>query len=400
MMGQFHLLFSIATAGWLLGWGRGIPVGLDKSGTRLRTRQEGGASPTECGFDGNPDFYGLGIRLGIYLQWIASFLANLFLKRAVAGSLETNSIFLLAVFIALAESSRTSMVQSAEVLVLLHLCFGFILSVLTVWGHRTRSSGGGSGDDPPPRSLLGSVARLALIAMISAYGAWFWWRGLDTLSSGSPECPVYTFILSKQDAFGPLKVFYRIQSFIVLIVYGFLFLREVFLLVGFFFISTSGGAITAAVSLWLSGTHTQREESEDEKMSRRTDQFLDATPLFVKRWFAITSVFFWSGANRELSVGMGRPTVEEAFRYVDIFIFLGRSAVQILCLALFRWSPPIGFPPLLSVIYSGYRRNVDLLKRKTKHAPRPETPSMRRMFGVGKKWISSPCPRFVGCISN
>lgn len=44
------------------------------------------SSPEQCsdrytdrGFVGNPDFYGLGIRIGIYLQWLGSLMANAFL---------------------------------------------------------------------------------------------------------------------------------------------------------------------------------------------------------------------------------------------------------------------------------------------------------------------------------
>jgi hypothetical protein len=34
---------------------------------------------TEDGFEGDPDFYGLGIRVGLYIQWFASIVANVFL---------------------------------------------------------------------------------------------------------------------------------------------------------------------------------------------------------------------------------------------------------------------------------------------------------------------------------
>lgn len=56
---------------------------------------------SSCGFEGNPDFYGLGIRVGIYLQWITAYLANHFLQEATDSSLETNTIFLVALFVAM-----------------------------------------------------------------------------------------------------------------------------------------------------------------------------------------------------------------------------------------------------------------------------------------------------------
>lgn len=55
-----------------------------------------------CGeVEGSPDFYGLGNRTGIYLQWLSSFLANLLLPEAIDSNLDTNTIFLLVLFFAM-----------------------------------------------------------------------------------------------------------------------------------------------------------------------------------------------------------------------------------------------------------------------------------------------------------
>lgn len=91
------------------------------------------ASDASCSIDRNPDFYGLGIRLGIYLQWITAIGANLFSEPSIDGNLETNTIFLLAVFIAIVITTAEKTVQSAELLVLLQIGFGFTFSVLTIW---------------------------------------------------------------------------------------------------------------------------------------------------------------------------------------------------------------------------------------------------------------------------
>ena len=34
------------------------------------------AVPPECAFDGNTDLYGLGVRLGVYGQWIATLITT------------------------------------------------------------------------------------------------------------------------------------------------------------------------------------------------------------------------------------------------------------------------------------------------------------------------------------
>lgn len=42
-----------------------------------------------CGFEGNPDLYGLGIRLGIYFQLFSSFLANHYHGDIMKNALDT-----------------------------------------------------------------------------------------------------------------------------------------------------------------------------------------------------------------------------------------------------------------------------------------------------------------------
>src|SRR4051812_25170410 len=60
------------------------------------------ASPSKCsGFEGNPDLYGLGIRVGVYLQWFSGIIAHSFHADSVPDLLGTNTIFLMALFTAL-----------------------------------------------------------------------------------------------------------------------------------------------------------------------------------------------------------------------------------------------------------------------------------------------------------
>ena len=99
----------------------------------------GSFPPPACsGFAGNSDFYGLGIRIGIYLQWISSLLTNVLLPRGISDSLDTNSIFLFAVFVAVANATSLSQegFHLVEIFVMLQLCFGYLLSVLSVSGLR------------------------------------------------------------------------------------------------------------------------------------------------------------------------------------------------------------------------------------------------------------------------
>ena len=95
-------------------------------------------SPDVCaGIAGNSDLYGLGIRVGIYLQWVSSLLTNVFLPHRASDSLDANSIFLFAIFIAIVRSTATSGgLNAVEAFIMLQLCFGYLLSVLSVSGLR------------------------------------------------------------------------------------------------------------------------------------------------------------------------------------------------------------------------------------------------------------------------
>jgi hypothetical protein len=107
-----------------------LPVSLEKIlPVPLVTRQD---FPS-CAIEGNSDFYGLGIRIGIYLQWVTALLANWSSTGAISGNLETNTVFLLAVLVAIIVSTVQEDVQSAELIVLLQLAFGFVFSILSIW---------------------------------------------------------------------------------------------------------------------------------------------------------------------------------------------------------------------------------------------------------------------------
>ena len=83
-----------------------------------------------CGFAGNSDIYGLGIRLGVYFQWVASMLSKRYLTASspelLRELLDANTIFSLSIFIATALLTTGSLgtVHGAEILIMLHIYFG------------------------------------------------------------------------------------------------------------------------------------------------------------------------------------------------------------------------------------------------------------------------------------
>lgn len=80
------------------------------------------------GFLGNPDFYGLGIRLGIYFQWIAQFLANCFLSTEWKSILGASIVFALALTVAvLLLTFEHECTFTAEIIVILFIFWGGFL---------------------------------------------------------------------------------------------------------------------------------------------------------------------------------------------------------------------------------------------------------------------------------
>ncbi|KAF7507039.1 hypothetical protein GJ744_010967 [Endocarpon pusillum] len=119
------------------------------------------------GFTGNSDVYGLGIRLGIYLQWLASLIANPLLEReraTMAGSYLTFSLALAIAVLLLAFQHDCAF--TSEIIIVLTIFWGGTLLVMV-----------------PFVQLLADIATtglgLALIPLILSMlpvSAWFWLR--------------------------------------------------------------------------------------------------------------------------------------------------------------------------------------------------------------------------------
>ena len=157
-----------------------------------------------CPITGNVDFYGSGVRIGICTVilltveslpptdisgpdtvWLSSWLANNFLPEEIIGTLETNSIFLLALFATVFSFSiQSDAIRVIDVIVIHQLCVGFLFSVISLWGYRTMYY---KTEGPGGRRHFGGISthlRLLLMTMVTAYGVWFW---IDGVAGGLPE---------------------------------------------------------------------------------------------------------------------------------------------------------------------------------------------------------------------
>ncbi|KAK0652682.1 hypothetical protein B0T16DRAFT_443848 [Cercophora newfieldiana] len=194
-------------------------------------------TPYECLSDSATDYYGLGVRLGIYFAWLGSYIANTLLPAEFAGAADTSAVFLLALLVAMTNDSRTHALTQIDGLTLMHLCGGTVFGVLSIWGYRTRLY-----YDNGPRAVrnfggFGTHLRLAISLGVSVYGLWFWLYGIsDSLVVLSSEndtaeepndiqcATIYTFFFAKLQAVGGIRYYYTVVSAACALWFGVMFI--------------------------------------------------------------------------------------------------------------------------------------------------------------------------------
>ncbi|KAK4244751.1 hypothetical protein C7999DRAFT_17022 [Corynascus novoguineensis] len=159
----------------------------------------------QCGFDGNGDLYGLGVRLGIYLQWSTSVLADNLHEPAIETTREANMTFQLAMLAGLILITvRSDMeTKTIEGYIALLFCFAsaWIASLQGYSAAKARYTG--AEDRSGGLSIAGDVrgqGGLLLSTATCAYGLWFLFVGLDKLPRTA--CPETIFFFAPVKAFG------------------------------------------------------------------------------------------------------------------------------------------------------------------------------------------------------
>lgn len=141
----------------------------------------------DCGFQGNGDLYGLGVRLGLYIQLVTVALVSSFLPRSpYLGFFKNTNLSLFAsTWIIILKESILRDIRGVEINIF-NLLTVLQLAVLGLLAMRGRISIG-------PKFLLGTIC-VQLVTV--SYWLWFFWRGLDVLPRST--CPdEYAFIFAK-----------------------------------------------------------------------------------------------------------------------------------------------------------------------------------------------------------
>lgn len=163
---------------------------------------------SECGFPGNNDIYGIGIRIGIYTQIIAVWFANYFLLSQVQELRDAVSVFGVAILIvSILFAANPSSVYAVEAFVLLQ-----ILAWTCMMGVRAKSSYTSAQlGTTVVRKFLNEGINLACLSL----HVWFWWVGVEKMKK--TPCGTYIMYVVKTDMFGwARKVMMALSVFVLL----------------------------------------------------------------------------------------------------------------------------------------------------------------------------------------
>ncbi|KAH7145962.1 hypothetical protein B0J13DRAFT_554678 [Dactylonectria estremocensis] len=124
-----------------------------------------------CHLEGNPDLYGIGVRIGLYAQWMATLLITLFDPRNEGAYRVVNLIMQCAIFLGLCIDSTNGGTAVGSVITQILLCGS--LSSLT-------------GDGISHAGSFSGIFRVLFYTALSSYGCWFWFTGVDQMRI--PDC--------------------------------------------------------------------------------------------------------------------------------------------------------------------------------------------------------------------
>jgi len=158
----------------------------------------------QCGFSGNSDLYGLGIRVGIFLQWLSSQIAVYFHLEGSNDLSNAYVIFSVAIKIALFVLTFQESAYTLEVVVIIYMFFG---GLLCVKGYRKRR------EQAAPTTWRMLLGNSTLITM-SIYSSWFWITGRSSDRFVSTPCGTMVFLFARIPArhFGRVSIFFTVLS--------------------------------------------------------------------------------------------------------------------------------------------------------------------------------------------
>jgi hypothetical protein len=166
-----------------------------------------------CSLPGNQDLYGVGVRAGLYLQWLSTLLSTLLEPSDEDLMRIINLLIQSAIFIGLMLLTSRSEIQVLDPVISIWLLFGALSSL--------------SGSGMNPLGRLSGLYRILLYTLVAGYACWFWFVGLEKLlqdafqENGGPCAVIAMF--DDVEISGIFKGYNRIASLVgLLLCVGFL----------------------------------------------------------------------------------------------------------------------------------------------------------------------------------
>lgn len=172
-----------------------------------------------CGFVGNADIYGIGIRIGYYAQAVAVWFSNYFLYREAKSLRATNNLFLLALTVAatiyFANAPTTHVVEA-----FLMLQIGLVIGLVGI----TETSRYSSKYIKTSHERL--ILRMVIIIAGGLFNVCFWWREVDLMlptpcddlaSRQGSRDKTYIFYVVKANIYGWVGVLVKAMSLMAIV---------------------------------------------------------------------------------------------------------------------------------------------------------------------------------------
>ncbi|KAF8426539.1 hypothetical protein EV426DRAFT_436754 [Tirmania nivea] len=163
---------------------------------------------------GNSDMYGLGIRLGVYMQLVVSAFVDSFGNQQYSSGLVASTLwFLFALSVALSMVLYNPASHSSEVYIIISLgnaVTAVMLSKMAKFNPLTSSE-----------SYLLALGRVVLWGVWRASTSVYWWTLIhDNYVEGSDSCGTWGWIFYKVDLNGPFRTFNQATNVLEWIILG------------------------------------------------------------------------------------------------------------------------------------------------------------------------------------
>ncbi|PVF95414.1 hypothetical protein CPB86DRAFT_788060, partial [Serendipita vermifera] len=209
-----------------------------------------------CGFKGDNNMYGKGIRIGMYLQWITSSLAYNFVPEEAVNMRGVNFGFTLANFVGLIYITvRNTELYAVECWIVLLMCMGGVASERGFASYKS--------------SDIGRLIKLLLGLAIIGYWAWFVFSGMDKMIA--TPCSRTAFFFAKVDLYHWFRTFLKVLVILTMIPVALAFIVGCGVCVVLGWVAIEEGGIPYA----------KGSQDELEHVDKSSFGFTLALPLFI-----------------------------------------------------------------------------------------------------------------------